>query len=240
MSETTGYRQRLEQVVTCSRELQSLKRRRNAFELKLKQLFSLVDIAQLTNELRQEPTLIRGLAANSCFHENGFWKLTVMDGGSARFRIRIHYWANGNLSNPVPENIHNHRFDCYSTILQGSLESRSWRISNRGSKFRHYHYHPQRSQKNYSLAYRGETFLEPTKDASHGSGELYFMKADDLHTAGASDQTVTVFLEQRSRLRSYADVFSTRYSASNVNLAGGALTPEEYLNVLTAITKVLV
>jgi|GEM_PF-7003009 hypothetical protein len=240
MKTQIGYRQRLARIRFAMREVQSMHSTKTLKSLRrLNDVFSLIDLRVLAEELNCEPIIVGKLARESCFHENGFWKLVIGDSGLAKFKIRVHYWPRPSAGDPVPENIHNHRFDCYSRIAAGSLKSTSWKISRAGHDFRHYHYYPQTTRKSYTLAYKGEERLEPTESASHNCGEVYFMRGTDLHTAGAIDETVTVFLEQRARLRRYADVFSMRYARRDVSLPDGALTSDQYLRILRSIAKLV-
>lgn len=208
---------------------------------KIKGLLSLMSFDQLQHTLEKEPTVLKDLASKSYIHENGFYKLTVIDKPNAKFKIRLHFWPASSIKPAQLENIHNHRFNYYSYILKGSLLNRIWKVASSGAKFRHYLYNPRMRKQAYVLDYCGDAFLEASEERQYSNGDLYCMNAEDLHTASVPHNTdvVTLFIEERSNLRLHADVFSNDYNSRNVPIASPSLTVSQYLEVLSIISSAL-
>lgn len=187
--------------------------------------------------LHDEPVVLEELANKSYAHENGFFKLTLIDSPKARFRVRLHFWSAEKVTPISIENIHNHRFNYYSYLLSGSLQNKIWRAGNNGMELMHFRYYPRLQKESYILEHHGDTRLETLSEMQYYQGDLYCMKAEDLHTASvlAGTNAVTLFIEERSNLRNYADVFSTEYSPKNLSRSSPSLTSAKYLELLAAI-----
>jgi hypothetical protein len=208
---------------------------------KVQGLLPSLNIRQLRRVLEEEPSVLETLASKSYVHENGFYKLTVIDKSNAKLRVRIHYWPARGVAPAQIENIHNHRFNYYSYILSGGISNRIWKVASNGATYQHYQYRPRMQKQSYVLDYRGESLLEECEERQYHSGDLYCMNAEDLHVASAYqfNDVVTLFIEERATLRPYADVFSNEYPNKNVPIASPALTSKQYLEVLSTIANVL-
>jgi len=69
-------------------------------------------------KMMENPERLGIVARASYMHKNGFAKITLQEDGGCK--IRLHHYPVGAKAD---ENIHNHRWDLYSTILAGSLPS---------------------------------------------------------------------------------------------------------------------
>lgn len=207
----------------------------------IKQALPFTGINRLPRCLEEDHAALYNLASNSYLHENGFYKLTIIDRPDAKFRVRLHFWPFSVSSSVEEENIHNHRFNYYSCILKGVLLNKIWRIAPRGSKFRHYKYIPRTQKQSYVLDYCGEHFLEMHEESKYQSGDLYSMCAEDLHTVNVAqtNNVITLFIEERTGLKSHADVFSNRYALGYVPISSPSLTLNQYLKVLSIIISLL-
>lgn len=177
------------------------------------------------------------LAKNSYKHDNGFFKLTLFDTIDKKYKVRIHYWANPFLDSPKLQNIHNHRFGFFSLILKGELQNRTWIVSNSdGIKCGHFKYLPRMGEKTYSLAYTKDICLSDKGIAKYGVGDIYHMSSQELHTIGINtNSVVTLFLEERSRITEYADVYSLRYPKKDFPIDSPSLSPEQYKETISKI-----
>ena len=64
-------------------------------------------------------------------------------------------------------------------------------------------------------------------------GHVYHQASYTLHTSHPGhDDVVTLFLEERSALREFADVYSLRYPERDIVLQAPSLLPDEYLEIL--------
>jgi hypothetical protein len=208
---------------------------------KVQGILPLLSIKQLRQVLEEEPGVLKALASKSYVHENGFYKLTVIDKPNASLRLRIHFWPARGVAPAQIENIHNHRFNYYSYILSGGISNRIWKVTPEGATYQHYQYRPRMKKQSYVLDYCGESFLHECEERQYYSGDLYCMNAEDLHVASACqyNDVVTLFIEERANLRPYADVFSNEYPNKNVPIASPSLTSKQYLEVLSTIANVL-
>lgn len=187
---------------------------------------------ELVSELRSGISDVHHLAQLSYRHELGFTKLTVGEFPDMGLKVRLHVWRRSTM--PDEANIHNHRFAGYSFILHGHLTDTRWRAHTcPGGIYLHYRYEPRLNSSEYTLKYVGRASLEALHVVELGEGETYGFSNEDLHTTEVTSASLlTLFIEDRRCLRSYADVFAHRYPAAHHRIAAPALTDEHYLQIL--------
>lgn len=194
-------------------------------------------LRELAETLRLDGPALARLTKQSYLHENGFVKATLFDSPDGRFRIRLHFWREV-AKTRIPQNIHNHRFDFFSTVLVGSLSNNIWDAARAGRSFSHYEYLPRLGQKSYTLSFKGEELLLPASERQIHRGGIYFLDKSELHTTGLGDGTIiTLFVEDRLGLKDYADIYSEKYPAENTILASPAISSASYIRALETISK---
>jgi hypothetical protein len=206
----------------------------------IQMMLSSMNIIRFLSLLQQDMAAVEELARKSYLHENGFYKLTILDNPIGRIRMRLHLWsANVNVSSV--ENIHNHRFNYFSHLLAGTLLNKIWKITLRGAEFKRYKYYPRLLEQSYALDYCGESRLENVQETKYRIGDTYWMDAREFHTVNVEPGTdaLTLFVEDRSNLRSYADVFSNRYFERTVFCPANSLKPSEYITLLIQIIALI-
>jgi hypothetical protein len=207
----------------------------------IKKALSVDKFITLRELLKGNEGLQRKLSSKSYFHENGFFKLTVVDSPAHEYKVRLHYWPLATQSRLTAQNIHNHRFSCVSYLLHGGLRNRIWKIDETGDQFYHYKYYPRLAQEFYTLAFDRKCSLTISEERQYSTDDLYRMSPDDLHTADVdlTRSLVTLFIAEKFNLKPFADVFSNRYLEKDVPLAARSLEPYQYSNILNEILCVL-
>lgn len=187
---------------------------------------------ELLVEVRTISGNVSALAQLSYRHELGFTKVTLGEFPDRQLKVRLHVWQQAKM--PDEANIHNHRFDGYSYVLRGAIGDTRWEASaSSGGTHLHYRYTPRLDASEYVLKYLGRACLTPTMASQAYEGDTYWFSGEDLHTTTVlSRSLLTLFLEDRKRLRSYADVFSRRYPANHHPITATALSEEEYIKLL--------
>jgi hypothetical protein len=141
-------------------------------------------------------------------HENGFEKLTLGADPSTGTLLRAHFW--GRMDDEtllrVAGNLHNHRWNFASMVLQGELRVAKFVESSVGDEFNHYQYWPESGDE---LEFIGRSRLEQSSVGYYGAGTKYHEPADEIHHASplAGSDTVTVMARSASQ-RTYADVYT--------------------------------
>lgn len=204
-------------------------------------LASADSLTKLRVALGSAPHALHDAAAGSYFHDNAFLKLLLMDSTCNRFRFRIHWWkANANTLR-IRQNIHNHRFHFYSFVLIGGLTNTLWRVSSEGAPYVHYTYHPRLNKDTYLLSKVGTTLLRVNHVSHQAAGNKYYLNAEALHTSepAKGKDVITLFVEDRVSIRSYADVYSNRYTGREIIISSPAISAPEYIAGLSDLSLML-
>lgn len=91
----------------------------------------------LLKSLAETPKALRESARYSCRHDNGFDKILLAD-SPAGWRLRLNiWWPNRGIHT---ENIHNHRWDFVSTVLEGQFRSDYFTEDPDGDTYHAYKY----------------------------------------------------------------------------------------------------
>lgn len=124
-----------------------------------------------------DPAALVGSPLIGIEHPNGFTKITLWDGcGSGT--ARLHIWS------PLAGegDLHSHRWDFISTILQGSLAAEDFRIAAGDD---HSLFKCRSSPFEYDLEFSRRTGLIRVENTTRRSGDSYFQPSDLLHRASA-------------------------------------------------------
>jgi hypothetical protein len=186
-----------------------------------------------TNTIRDE------LALKSYVHDNSFTKITLWEDIPNRLRLRLHWWEaverDGSSSN-----IHNHRFNCVSRVLRGRLQNAVWGEEGCGESRSHYQYYPRAQSEQYHMKYVGQSELNVTSKDIFCAKQLYALDSRVLHTSQCLEaDTITLFLEDRSVLHDFADVFSLRYERNDIVVSSPSMQPNALADSLSRIAALL-
>lgn len=142
-------------------------------------------------------------------HEIGFDKITLGVDPTSGALLRAHFWkeaGNDLEASPLAGNLHNHRWNFASRILQGELRIDKFTLSSNGQTYRHYRYWPEHGD---DLEFVGHAGLDVGGSELVREGAEYFEEANEIHhaTPAPGDPAVTLMARSRST-RAYADVYT--------------------------------
>jgi|GEM_PF-5017623 len=198
-------------------------------------------LEHFSRTLRRDMPRLQQLARSSYRHENGFFKLLMAEDENTAFKFRLHFWPMDRATLKNSENIHSHRFSCYSYVIAGALINQEWVLDSVGDLFHHFRYTPRMRSQSYTLEYCGQQMLMAKSQNQIHDGTGYHMHADYLHTSlpATGHDVVTFFATEKQGLRDFADVYTKRYDAQNTSIKSPSLSPAEYLEVLDRIVSVI-
>lgn len=127
----------------------------------LKKLIGLVDYA--------------ASAVESFIHPSGFDKLVLLSGET--FKLRLHNFHPSDVQRPS-ENIHTHRWEFASAILDGYIVADFYELDENGEEERlHYQYHSETGMER-----KGTKSLAKYETRIHSKGSSYFLPCDLMHS----------------------------------------------------------
>lgn len=204
----------------------------------MKDFCSIVNLQTILVELSGDYDRLSRLAAWSYFHENNFAKLSLLTTRTRRFKVRLHCWLGGTSNSSAERNnVHNHRFDFYSYLLYGTLVNRTWIPRAEGEAYFHYRYQPRLDADRYSLDFVGVSELLKTEERLFNRGSFYGLESRALHTSAmlGGVPTATMFIEDRERLATTADVYTRTKLGHYRDIESPALTARQYIGILEEI-----
>ena len=148
--------------------------------------------------------------AGSYYHENGFHKIVLLSG--KQFKLRLHHFG---VSAKIPmENIHDHRWNFTSTIINGNLKMDLFRPTEKttdAEKVYHFIYESEKSNGNYSTEYVSEAHLIKSESRIYRPGDTYLMKTHELHRIrnSSGEESMTLILTGKP-ISSKCNLFSRR------------------------------
>lgn len=173
--------------------------------------------------------VLENLINNSYEHDNGFIKILLAKSDSQQFRLRLHIWPESPL---LEQNIHDHRFDFWSSVFCGSLTNIEWNFKDDGVYMGHYLYFPRHGEDSYDLQWNGEKALSCTAQKTINAGSSYLVEKSTLHTVSKhGGKLITIFVEDRRSIKDYANVYSVRYKKRSFSLSSPSITTNEYLRI---------
>ncbi len=155
-------------------------------------------------------SLVAQVVAQSYVHENGFLKIVIARDMNGR-ALRLHRWA-GHAENRG--NIHNHRWNFRSRILEGVLSFDEFSIaSGAGRSLRRYEYLGGNMREALTCA---SARVRRAATGSRVAGEKYAMSATTLHRTWAQGDTPTLTVVARGpTLLNRADVLKPNNARDN-------------------------
>lgn len=166
-------------------------------------------------------------------HTNHFDKIVLVDSGDpGGYRLTVHLWDPPySAAEAADEQIHDHRFNFWSSVLAGDLRCQNYDRAPGGTPIGEYRYVPE---KRASVATVGnfythvaDALLVERPPSWQPAGSAYHLPHEQIHRVVLPRDAMTCTLVLRGpRQRRYASVFSTttRYEPSaNVMFSARAL-----------------
>lgn len=145
----------------------------------------------LIEKILSSESLLQEVASQSVEHDNGFEKIVLKHRDEKNFGIRIHNWRPGMSDS----NIHSHRWNMASFILDGGYFAADYKESDNGDIFTKYHFSPN-SVENYTLTSLGNMCLTENHSQFYKKGDFYTMLQGDIHriTKVGEEGALTIIL----------------------------------------------
>lgn len=163
-------------------------------------------VRPIVAKLMDDPSEVEGVV-----HDNGFYKLTLGQSAGGVV-LRAHVWLGDQRFHQGDGNIHNHRWNFASRILQGVMTTVSFKADDGGElSLLHHAYRPDADPE---IQYVGVARLCQVSSETFTDGDFYYLDATTIHRAQPGSGRTTVTLVARSKAeRQYADVYATRHLA---------------------------
>ncbi len=157
------------------------------------QLFGRQGVHEILVEILKNSDTLESIAKNSYLHQNGFYKIILLDEES--YTLRLHIWLNGI---DVKETLHDHRWYLASAIINGSLKSEIWEnsVSDNTKSYDEYMYIGKEQQP----LYLGKAKVTYVNTVTRVAGECYTLDPNVLHRIVSSDDVMSATLMCRSAL----------------------------------------
>lgn len=146
----------------------------------VQQFKNVASFKTLLDTVLNDARLLGEILKNSYRHHNGFHKIVLSKG--ALFKLRLHIFTSIPEVQVPMENIHNHRWNFASQIIEGRLRMEIFQKSDNPTAFFFNHdYMPANGADNYQVNLLGLSGLELTEERVIKAGENYYMACDELH-----------------------------------------------------------
>lgn len=171
-------------------------------------------VLRLLREVLATPPLLARIAGRSYHHTNHFDKIVLADAGARRcYRLTLHLWRPPySTAEALDEQIHDHRFSFWSSVLTGRLDSQNFVRDASGTDYGEYQYIPEkRGEATVGNFYRsvGRTPLRETAPSSEEAGGAYRLGFHRIHRVVLPREEMTCTLVLRGpRQKNFASVFS--------------------------------
>jgi len=176
----------------------------------------------LLRHILSDTSTVQQIAGRSYRHVNHFDKIVLIDSiDPTAYRLTLHLWSPPyTASEMIEELIHDHRFNFWSRVLVGSLESVPYTRDPSGAIYRHFQYLPEDRTSTSFYKFFGETRLMQGENVIRPIGTAYFLSFDNIHRVllpNASLQCTLVLRGPRQRVTS--NIFNTSYPKADVQTA---------------------
>jgi hypothetical protein len=150
------------------------------------------------------------IAARSCFHDNRFYKLPVLTGPNDSFELRLHVWQRVLEASEASEiDIHDHRWDFSTAILNGAYLSRTFAEDRQGLFVHRQKCWTSNGEDHYRVDAEGEGFARVLTESVYSRGDRYSAASDVRHRVlPLEPMTVTLVVQGRSK-RAWCSVWTT-------------------------------
>ncbi|MDA2803645.1 hypothetical protein [Nocardiopsis suaedae] len=171
-------------------------------------------VLRLLREVLDTPPLLARIAGRSYHHTNHFDKIVLADSGARRcYRLTLHLWRPPySTEEALDEQIHDHRFSFWSSVLTGRLDSQNFVRDASGDDYGEYQYIPEkRGEATVGNFYRsmGRTPLRETAPSCEEAGGSYRLGYHRIHRVVLPRDEMTCTLVLRGpRQKNFASVFS--------------------------------
>lgn len=143
-------------------------------------------LKSLVGQILSDKERLVDIAARSYYHANSFLKLVLMAGDKNAWKLRLHIWhPQPDVSEPVTEDIHSHRWDFTTALLAGEYCAREFRVGP-GDEYFHFKYLPVGAGKTFSLEEQGKEQLCNVFEANLPAGTIYHINHEVLHSISRS------------------------------------------------------
>ncbi|WP_239647347.1 hypothetical protein [Nocardiopsis baichengensis] len=172
------------------------------------------NVLRLLREVQDSPPLLARIAGRSYHHTNHFDKIVLADTGDRRsYRLTLHLWRPPySTTEALDEQIHDHRFSFWSSVLTGRLVSQNFVRDASGTEYGEYQYIPEkRGDTTVGNFYRalGRTPLRETEPSEEEAGGAYRLSYHRIHRVVLPREAMTCTLVLRGpRQKNFASVFS--------------------------------
>ncbi len=139
----------------------------------------LLDARYLIEKALTDFDFLAAVVNDSTRHDNGFDKIVLRGRGEKIMGCRVHAWK----PDSQDSNIHSHRWDMLSYILDGSYEASEYSLSHNkdvGEIFYKYKFSPT-LENQYSLTLQGQEQLLKAPSKILSPNDFYVMKIGELH-----------------------------------------------------------
>jgi hypothetical protein len=132
-------------------------------------------------------------ASASLVHPLGFDRLELL--GNRRFEVRLHIWWAGRAA--AREDIHNHRFDFFSTVVHGEQHVYEFSVGEDGAMMASYAEEHDHRDQGYRFSPLGPVAVEPASFMVMTPGSVHFTASHVFHQVNAPGDrpAATLFLK---------------------------------------------
>jgi hypothetical protein len=165
----------------------------------------------VVREVLRGAAALASTAERACLHDNGFYKVPLISDPDERFSIRLHVWKRAALPSDTEDvDVHNHRWDFATKVLQGAYVSRTYRDSAVGKQVSKQRCWSSAGSSDYRVESEGAGHVELLEEVIRGVGSVYVLRSRVLHQVVPVEvPTVTMMVRGKS-LRAWSDVRSVR------------------------------
>src|SRR6266404_1006744 len=203
------------------------------------------NISAVFRDILNDTTLLSEIARRSYHHTNHFDKIVLVDTGTQLgYRLTLHLWTPPYSEQEVnDEQIHDHRFSFWSSILVGNIIFQNYVRYASGVMFKEYQYIPERlgvsTVGNYYIDV-GESPLLEMERSGGNAGEFYHLTYNRIHRVVLPRTEMSCTLVLRGpRQKNYASVFSNsqKYDPSGNTMFSPESVAEKLSMVLDGIER---
>ena len=183
---------------------------------------------------------LRSIAKRSYLHYNDFDKIVLMSGkNDAAFELRLHVWW-ANPDKVGCENVHDHKWDFSSVILDGGYDYEVFEVAESGQEMLEFCYATREGKRRYDAPFRGKKALTCTARGMVSRGDAYSLRHDVLHriTSDRSRTTMTLVAQGRD-VKETARVFTDSHTRLPKRIEAECFSSRELKNRLDYVIQTM-
>jgi hypothetical protein len=210
------------------------------------------EIISLLRAILSSPAALTEIAGRSYPHVNKFDKVVLVGNNEPQsYRLTLHLWQPPYSERALrQELIHDHRFDFWSTILTGTLESEEFELREARTDqddgltaYRQYKFVPEVARTTdfrEFYEFQGSVYLSRTGMRREHAGGTYYLDAPRIHRIILPRRGITCSLVLRGpRLRSYSYIYNTTYPSRDTFLQNKMFSERDLSHRLAQILAAL-